>query len=403
MSDHSPLPTLPFHLTLSLSAWISSTIASGCLKSALPLWKQLGGKEQDLAALESLPQAVNEEAQARLNGLLQGVSLYQSLGYQRSITEPPTIWRQGAARLLDYGVWEEPRGRKKPAPMVLFVPSLINRYYILDLEQKRSFARFALEQGVHPLILDWGEPGAQEAAYDTGAYIAGPLKDALEFLHATSGEQVTLAGYCMGGVLALGAAQLYPKRVKALALFATPWDFHAPDISAPKLDGAMLEHVNAWLGAYEVLPHEIIQTLFYLNDPWLFQDKFRRFASLTPGTAPFREFVALEHWVNDGVGLAREVARDCIIRWGQENQLADFRWRIGSDALLDPRRLKLPTFIAAPKQDHIVPPGCALPLHRLIKGSVLHEPTSGHVGMMVGSRARRELWEPFVEWLTEVG
>ena len=68
---------------------------------------------------------------------------------------------------------------------------------------------------------------------------------------------------------------------------------------------------------------------------------------------------------------------------------------------IDPKKIKHPTFIAIPKHDHVVPYDCALPLASLIPHAALIHPSAGHVGMIVGSRAKRELWQSFVEWLNQ--
>ena len=49
---------------------------------------------------------------------------------------------------------------------MLVVPSLINRPYILDLAPGRSLLRWLAAQGLRPLLMDWGTPGAAEAGFD---------------------------------------------------------------------------------------------------------------------------------------------------------------------------------------------------------------------------------------------
>src|SRR5579883_2674361 len=92
-----PLSTLPFHLTLSMSAWISSTIASACLKNALPHSKPDTTNPLLANALAKLPAEVSAKARDSFLSLLEGISLYQSAEYQRKAPEAPVIWRQGPA------------------------------------------------------------------------------------------------------------------------------------------------------------------------------------------------------------------------------------------------------------------------------------------------------------------
>jgi poly(3-hydroxyalkanoate) synthetase len=66
---------------------------------------------------------------------------------------------------------------------------------------------------------------------------------------------------------------------------------------------------------------------------------------------------------------------------------------------VEPETIRTPTFVAVPGRDRIVPPESARPLAGLIPGAVLHQPASGHVGMVAGARAETALWRPFEGWL----
>src|ERR1700757_866101 len=131
---------------------------------------------------------------------------------------PPTLWEEQESRLLDYG---------GTGPAVLFIPSLINRAYVLDLMEGASMLRWLAAQGMHPYLLDWGWPAEVERHFTLTDYIAGRLERALAVIPGP----VILAGYCMGGLLALAAALRAQGtgKVSGLALLATPWDFHAAD------------------------------------------------------------------------------------------------------------------------------------------------------------------------------
>lgn len=398
VAELPPLPNLPVQLMLTLGCWLSSPFALQCAKSGLP---PLSSLPQSLVlnalnpqALNALESALQEEARSRAANLLSGLLRYCQTPYARMVAEPPAIWQRGNARLLDYGSGKAAAN----APLVLFVPSLINRYYILDLEEERSMLRYLAAQGLHPLVLDWGAPAKDERDYGCTDYITQVLLPAMDFLARASRQRVVLAGYCMGGVLSLAAASLKPRQLAGLALLATPWDFYCPEF-APFLIG------RKWQGALRTIiesqpqvPADIVHLLFYLTDPWIFEQKFRRYAELQPESRAAKDFVALEHWVNDGVPMTARVARECLIGWAQQNLLARGQWKV-ADKLVDPARLNLPTLLAIPRNDHVVPASCAMPLAELMPhGQRLH-PGAGHVGMIVGSHARRELWQPFAEWI----
>lgn len=389
-----PLPLLP--LLFCLSAWSSSNTAFAAWSAGLPPLKRSessrkAGRE---APLEVLAKAISQEAQSRASELLEGIRLYSSSPVPPRPAEPPVIWRKGCVRILDYGVNV---AASKIAP-VLFIPSLINRYYILDLAEKRSFLRFLAANNVPVLLLDWGEPGEAEAAFSLRDYIEERLLPALAFISETSGTPVMLAGYCMGGILALVAAQLAPKQVKSLALFATPWDFHAKEFRHPRLGEAQIKLMQRWIEEQLRLDAAWIQNMFYLNDPSLIVHKLEKLRSLSPESPAFREFLAMECWVNDGVPMTPGVAKDCLIDWAQRNQLAQLQWKIGN-ITLDPTRILQPTLMVMPTHDTVVPPGASQSLLDALPNASVLTPETGHVGMMVGQRARRETWQPFLEWL----
>jgi len=319
---------------------------------------------------------------------------YAETPYGRDVAEPPCIWRKGNARLLDYGASQPAQTDRR---VVLFVPSLINRYYILDLEEERSMLRFLASQNLYPLVLDWGQPGDTEKDYSCEEYITQTLLPALDFVTQASQTPVALAGYCMGGVLSVAAARLRPKQIAGLALLATPWDFHCPEFSPFILEKAWRPALDSLIEQQQQLPAELVQSLFYLTDPWVFEQKFRRFSQLSPDSRAARDFVALEHWVNDGVPMTAGVARDCLLGWAQNNILAKNQWKVGGKRI-DPKKLTMPTLIAIPRNDHVVPHACAITLAEAMPHATIMHPSAGHVGMIVGSHARRELWQPFSEW-----
>lgn len=296
------------------------------------------------------------------------------------------MWQEGGTRLLDYG-------GAAGAPPMLFVPSLVNRAYVLDLMRDHSFLRFLAGNGVRPLLLDWGWPGEVERQFTLTDYVAGRLERAL----ASVATPVVLAGYCMGGQLALAAAQRRPELVRGLALLATPWDFHAADREAARALGGLLATFEPLLAAHGTLPVDALQTMFALLDLAGVLRKFRSFARCPQDSRRARLFVALEDWLNDGVPLAAPVARECIAGWYGANTPARGAWRIAG-LPVDPSTLRCPVFLAVPGRDRIVPPESALPLAGLIGGCVLHRVDAGHVGMVAGAAAGAALWRPLRDW-----
>ena len=315
--------------------------------------------------------------------LLAGIAAYRAHPYERRVTDPPAIWEEGGSRLLDYGPAE--------APPVLFVPSLVNRAHVLDLFEDHSMLRFLSAGGVRPLLLDWGWPDAAARQFNLTDYVAGRLERAM----AAVGRPLTLAGYCMGGLMAVAAAGRRPDLVARLVLLATPWDFWAEGADAARQLGASLPFLEPAL-SLGTLPVDALQMLFSLLEPGGVAAKYRDFGGQAQEGTRARMFVAIEDWLNDGVPLAAPVAREVIGGWYGGNGPARGAWRIAGLPVAVPR---LASFVAVPGRDRIVPPGSAMALAGLLPGAVVVRPGAGHVGMVAGSRARALLWEPLLGWL----
>ncbi len=317
--------------------------------------------------------------------MLEGVRQYQEQEIEREETPHRIIWRKANARLLDYG-------GDANAPAVLFVPSLINRHHILDLYPKRSLVRFLRDAGVRVITLDWGEAGTRERRYGMSEYTEYLLLDALDALRRKHQGALHLAGYCMGGLFALAAAQLRPQSVDGLILLATPWK----RLSAPALQPEDWARFEAQIRKTDTVAPLITQTLFHLLDPWHFQTKFARYPDMS--LAQKAHFAQVEHWVNDGVPLSRYVAQQCYIDWPRDDFFASGGWRVRGQSI-DPTQVQCATFIVTPSEDKIVPLHSSRPLTTLIPKAKTLKPASGHISMLVGSKAKTQLWQPLLEWI----
>lgn len=336
--------------------------------------------------------ALNEDDRA----LIAGIAAYRRHPWQRGLEDPPSLWAEGGSRLFDYGATAPvpPSG-----PVLLVVPSLVNRAHVLDLMEGGSMLRWLAARGLRPLLLDWGWPGQTERRFTLTDYIAGRLERALTVAARFAEGPVVLVGYCMGGLLALAAAQRRPDLVRALALLATPWDFHAADAERARAVASLVPLFEPVFALHDALPVDLLQTLFALLDPFAVAAKYRAFARLDPTSPRARLFVALEDWLNDGVPLAAPVARECLTGWYGRNDPARGAWRVAGLAV-DPRAISASTFVAIPARDRIVPPQSARPLAALLPRAAVHEPAAGHIGMVAGSGAEAALWRPLSAWLS---
>ena len=392
---------LPLHLATAFLAAMTSRSALPLLSNGSLAWSpQLATRAAGLSAglasadPDALAAAVTAAAASWQHQVLDGIAAYRGHPHRRALEEPPTVWRDGAARLLDFAPLG---GGGLP---LLVVPSLINRAYVLDLTPASSLMRWLASRGYRPFLMDWGRPGARERAFDLTGYVTGPLEGALDRVLALAGRPPVLAGYCMGGLLALAAALRRQDELAGLALLATPWDFHAGDGARARLLGAALKGLEPVLETLGELPVDPIQALFARLDPLAVPRKFAAFARLDPQSAAARAFVVLEDWLNDGVPLAAPVARECLTGWYGENSTARGRWRVAGRPVA-PAAIRLPTLCLIPGEDRIVPPASAAALADAIPDARAVEVRAGHIGMVAGGRGRIQARRALGAWLAE--
>jgi polyhydroxyalkanoate synthase len=95
-------------------------------------------------------------------------------------------------------------------------------------------------------------------------------------------------------------------------------------------------------------------------------------------------------------------AKDLLLGWQIENAPATGGWRF-LGRTVDPARVTAPALLFCGTRDNIAPPPFALPLGRALPRAEVATPRTGHVGMIVGSAARAEVWRPLAGFLSAHG
>jgi polyhydroxyalkanoate synthase len=249
----------------------------------------------------------------------------------------------------------------------------------------RSLLRWLSGRGRRVLLLDWGWPGEDRSELSVAGHveeIALPLMRAL-------GEPVDLVGYCLGGTMALAAAQL--GGACSVATIAAPWHFNGfPEEAREKLS-RLWSDSQPTVEALGLLPMEVLQCAFWNLDPARTVAKFEAFAKLENEEA--QTFVMLEDWANDGPPISRAAAREMFESLFAGDATGLGVWRVGGE-IVDPAALRLPLLNVVSTTDRIVPHETA------IRHGERLDLALGHVGMVVGSRRIEALWQPLDAWLS---
>lgn len=310
---------------------------------------------------------------------LAGLRRYQQAPRPSLRRAMPARHRKGAARLRDFG------GSGRP---VVLVPSLINSADVLDLTAETSLVRWLAARHCRTWLVDWGSPRPQ----DRGLDVAGHVAERLVPLLAKLPEPPVLVGYCLGGTMALAAAALAP--VAGVATIAAPWNFSGYGEARIGIAGlwAAAKPACAALG---LVPMEVLQAGFWKLDPARTIAKYEALALTEPGSAEETSFVALEDWANGGAPLTYAAGAELFEALIGQDLPGRGGWQVGGH-IVDPHAFAGPRVELVSLSDRIVPAATAIGLpDRRDLGA-------GHVGMVVGSRRRAQLWEPLANWLHSI-
>lgn len=310
---------------------------------------------------------------------MEGLKKYQRAKRTKRELKAAIVATAGSARLLHYG------GAGRP---IIFVPSLINPHFVLDLSDSNSLMGYLRERGLNVYLVDWGFPSVEDRELGLADHVAQRLLPLLADLK----EPPVLAGYCLGGTMTAAASAMM--ETSALVMIAAPWDFDG--FPAPDRERiiALWDKAKPMCERLGYVPMEVLQAGFWTLDPGRTIRKYAAFADMPEGSDAANAFIVVEDWANEGAPLTFAAGRDLFERLYTANESGKGQWRVG-DKIIDPASLQCPFLNIISDTDHIVPAASAS------RGGKELRLESGHVGMIVGGRAREQLWAPLAEWLLE--
>jgi polyhydroxyalkanoate synthase len=306
------------------------------------------------------------------------------------------IWKRDKARL-----WRYRSEQRRYRPPVLIVHSLVSKSYILDLLPNTSLIGYLLGEGFDVFLLDWVPPDAADAENTLETYVDGYIPKAIGALQEESGDDdVTLIGYCFGGVLTLLLAAAHPDLpIRNMMVMATPCDYRemgfmsnmfrehrlSPD---DMIDETGLVPARALDEGFQSLkPTELlVQRVNFFQNLW--NDEF------------LEGFLAIAEWARDQVSFPGGVFRQTVNVLIRQNALCSgvIPFGRGEVRLEDIRR---PFLNAFAEQDGITPAASSEPLTRLVGSKDTSELRleSGHIGFVAGRQAAKVARPQISGWL----
>lgn len=313
-------------------------------------------------------------------------------------TPRDTVFRDAGASLYRF---RRPEGAPPATRLpLLVVPSMINRWYVLDLRAGSSFVEALSRAGVDTFLLDWGVPRDEDRHLTWDDAVDRLARMVRRTMRITGASQVGVLGYCMGATLSSIYTALHPDRVAALVNLAGPIDFSKSGLLGHLVQPGWFD-VDAVADAGNVAPTQM-QSGFTALRPTLNLSKAVNVADRMKDPASLQGFFAMEAWGNDNIPFPAAAYRTYIRELYQQNLLVKGEHRVHG-RVVDLKAITCPTMVIGADRDTI----CPLPAARALiehagaaDTSVLHVP-GGHVGAVVGSKASKELYPATAAWLRE--
>ncbi|HEU0277909.1 MAG TPA: class III poly(R)-hydroxyalkanoic acid synthase subunit PhaC [Rhodanobacteraceae bacterium] len=345
------------------------------------------------------PQRALDEAmraQQKLAASFQTLRQVEDVHY--GATAKDEIYREDKVVVYHYRREGNPTAK---AP-ILICYALVNRPYMVDLQDNRSLVKNLLALGEDVYIIDWGYPDRADRWLTLDDYINGYIRRSVAAVARDAGvEKINLLGICEGGAFSLCFTALHQDRLQNLITMVTPVDFHTKE--------NMLSHwtrdldVDLFVDTLGNVPADLMNWCYLTLKPVrLNQQKYVAMLDILDDKTELENFLRMEKWIFDSPDQAGEAFRQFIKDFYQGNKLIEGGLEIGGQAI-DLKAITIPVLNIFAEQDHLVPPSASRPLgdHIGTKDYTQLAFKGGHIGIYVSGRAQREVPPAIHEWLAK--
>jgi polyhydroxyalkanoate synthase len=326
-------------------------------------------------------------------------------------TPRDVVWTHRGTTLYRYRSSE----RSHAVPLLL-VFALINRPEIFDLRPGSSFIEYLLGEGFDVFLVDWGVPDEEDAEMGLDDFVCDELHWAVrETLRASGAGELTLVGWCMGATMCAMYAGLEPANgpdgagragdgtpVRNLVLLTMPIDGRSSTYARWVGDESFdIDEVAAAWGA---IPGGAIdfanKMLKPLTNYWI---TYRRLAQdVADGKERRDAYQPMAKWVADNPPFPGRAWTQWIRWMYREGALMSGGVQLRGRRV-DLGRIDQNVLVVTAGADHIAPRDGTLPIFELVSSEdVTHfDRPGGHIGLIAGSAARKQLWPDIGAWLSE--
>ncbi|QGW64749.1 class III poly(R)-hydroxyalkanoic acid synthase subunit PhaC [Lysobacter soli] len=337
--------------------------------------------------------------QAKLRAGLDTLHQVHDIDYGATAREE--VWRDGKVVLYRFRGNTLPNGRAPTARVpLLIVYALVNRPYMVDLQDDKSIVRGLLERGEDVYVLDWGYPDRSDRYLELDDYIQRYIGGAVDHLRGEYRmDGINVLGICQGGAFSLCYTALNPHKVRNLITMVTPVDFHTSDNMLGNWTRGL--DVDLFVDTLGNVPADVMNWCYLTLKPWrLFVQKYVGMVDVLDDPKALEDFLRMEKWIFDSPDQAGEAFRQFVKQFYQGNGFIKGGIDIGGRAV-NLRSIEVPILNIYAEQDHLVPPASSKALAGLTGSDDYSELSfrGGHIGIYVSSRAQREVPQAIHDWL----
>ncbi|WP_120513230.1 class I poly(R)-hydroxyalkanoic acid synthase [Photobacterium salinisoli] len=298
-------------------------------------------------------------------------------------TPGQVIFKNDLFELIQY----KPLTETVNATPVLIVPPFINKYYIMDLREKNSMARWLVEQGHTVFMISWRNPDATMQDVDFDTYVLEGALKALDVTESVSGvNQIHTVGYCIGGTLlatalAYSSAKRMRNRVKSATFFTTILDFSQPGEIGAYINDPIISAIEAQNELKGYMDGRSLSVTFsLLRENSLYWNYYVN--NYLKGNSPI-DFDLL-FWNGDSTNVAKACHSTLLRQFYLENKLMDPKgYKVGG-VYIDLSKIKVPTYFISTQEDHIALWQGTYRGAKILKGdSVFVLGESGHIAGII--------------------
>lgn len=302
-----------------------------------------------------------------LMGLPADDGTHFQVGRNLAVTPGQVVYRNELMELIQYSP-QTPTVHEEP---ILIVPAWIMKYYILDLSPANSLVRWLVERGHTVFMISWKNPDREDAHLTMDDYQNLGIMAALDVVSKTCEKnKIHLAGYCLGGTLAMIAAATMAlegdKRLKSLTLLAAQGDFSDAGelmLFITPSQVSFLQNImkaqgyldtKQMAGAFQMLRSYDLIWSKIIND---YLHGMRR------GTVDFMA------WNADTTRMPCDMHSAYLERLFLNNEFAEGHYTVEGKAVAA-ENIHVPVFAVGTDRDHVAPWESVYKIHLMVNGDV---------------------------------